>query len=309
MKIINPITIVDAMIGVSTSIAEPSPNETAWSGGGIVYAVGDIRIRATTHRRYKCSLAHTSAASPLPESDPTRWADMAPTDRWAPFDIYTSTAATTVTSLTYVLTPGYFNSLALYGLAGSQYTVTVKDVTGGTVIFNRTGFLSEDPADWYEYLFNVLKIKRTIIFSSIPIRPASEVTITISAATGASVGVGMIVMGDFVSLFGEGLWGGTQHGASAEPVTYSFIKTMDDGTTKIVKRNSATNLRATVVMPRAEADAVLQFVQSVLDVPVAWVATGAAGYAGLTTFGIGSSSLKYDSFGTATLDITVKGLV
>jgi hypothetical protein len=306
MNIINPITITDAMIGAGTTIAEPSATETAWNAA-TNYTVGTVVIRTTTHRKYRNAIAGVDAT--LPENLPTRWQDVGPTDRYAPFDIYTNTAATTVTSLAYVLTPGYFNALALYGLTGAQYTITVKAVTEGSIIFTRTGFLSEDPAGWYEYLFTATKPKTKIIFTDIPIRPTAEVTLTITAAIGVTVAVGMIVLGDYASLSGDGLWGGTEYGASAEPVTYSYIKTEDDGTTKIVKRHSATNLRVSVSMPTEEADAVLQSVQSVLDVPVAWIATGVVGYEGLTTFGIGSSSMKYGSFGTATLDINVKGLV
>ena len=304
MNIINPITITDVMIGAGTSLAEDPT--AAWTSA--TYVVGDERHVVATHRVYKCALAGSSTISP--QLDPTRWADKRPTNKYAPFDIYTSTAASTVTSLTYVLTPGYFNALALYGLTGGQYSVTEKDATGGTNIFTRTGFLTEDPVDWYEYLFVAPKAKKSLVFTGLPIRPAAELTITITAATGVDVGVGIIVPGDLVPLFGTGSFGGTLHGASAEPFTYSYIKTFEDGTTKSVKRLSATNLRVSVAMPREEADAVLQIVQGVLDVPVACIATTAAGYAGLTTFGlISNAPMKYDSFGVATLDLTVKGIV
>lgn len=302
MNIINPIAITPAMM--TSSLAE---DPTAAWVSGTTYAVGDERHLVATNRVYKCAIAGVSSVSP--DLAPTVWANKRPTNKMAPFDIYTSTAATTVTSLTYVLTPGYFNSIALYGLTGTQYTLTVKDATGGAVIFSRSGFLAADPLGWYEYLFNTLKPTNKLFFSGIPIRPASEMTLTITAAAGQPVGIGLIVMGDYVRLSGAGVWGGSQYGASAEPVTYSYIKTLDDGTTQIVKRHSATNLRVSIAMPRAEADAVLQAVQAVLDVPVAWIATDAAGYAGLTAFGIGSGSMKYDSFGVATLDINVKGLV
>ena len=63
------------------------------------------------------------------------------------------------------------------------------------------------------------------------------------------------------------------------------------------------------MMPREEADSVLEALQNVLDVPVAWIATQAKGYAGLTTFGIGSGKMTYDSHCIATLSINVKGLV
>lgn len=303
MNIISPITITAAMIGAGTTLAEDAT--TAWTSA--TYAVGDERHVIATHRVYKCALAGSSTLSP--ELDATRWLDVRPTNKWAPFDIYTSTAAATVTTMTYVLTPGYFNAVALYGMTGSQYSLTVKDAVGGSVIYSRSGFLYADPVGWYEYLFGVLKITDKLIFKEIPIRPAPEITLTITAASGQPVGLGMLVVGDYVSLAGAGSWGGTQYGASAEPVSYSYIKTNDDGSTQIVKRHSATNLRVTIAMPRAEADAVLQSVQSVLDVPVAWIATDAQGYAGLTTFGIGSGSMKYDSFNTANLDITVKGLI
>ena len=302
MNIINPIAITSAMM-TSTLADDPT---AAWVSG-TTYAVGDERHVVATRRVYRNAVAGVSTISP--ELAPTVWVDKRPTNKWAPFDIYTSTAATTVTSLTYVLTPGYFNAVALYGLIGAQYALTVKDAAGGTVIFSRSGFLNADPLGFYEYLFNALKPTSKLVFSGIPIRPMSEVTITITAATGQPVGIGLIAIGDYVSLAGSGTWGGVQYGASAEPVTYSFIKTLDDGTTQIVKRHSATNLRVTIAMPREEADAVLQAVQAVLDVPVAWIATDASGYAGLTAFGIGSGSMKYDSFGAANLDINVKGLV
>lgn len=302
MNIITPITITDAKL-TSSTLAEDTTS--AWTSA--TYAVGDFRHVVATHRVYKCALAGSSTVSP--ELDPTRWVDTRPTNKWAPFDIYTSTAAATVTTMTYVLTPGYFNAIALYGLTGSQYTLTVKDEAGGTTLYTRTGYLYADPIGWYEYLFGALKSVNKLVFTGIPPRPEAEVTLTITAASGEAVGLGMFAVGDYVSLAGEGDWGGALQGASAEPVTYSYIKTNADGTTSIVRRHAATNLRVTVALPRTEADAVLQAMQDVLDVPVAWIATDAQGYVGLTTFGIGSGSMRYDSFSVANFEINVKGLV
>ena len=303
MNIITPITITDAMVGAGTSLAEDATS--AWTSA--TYAVGDERHVVATHRVYKCAVAGSSTVSP--QLDPTRWVDTRPTNKWAPFDIYTSTAAATVTTMTYVLTPGYFNSIALYGLTGSQYTLTVKDTAGGTTIYTRTGYLLADPLGWYEYLFGTARVTNKLVFTDIPPRPAAEITLTITAAASVAVGLGMIAIGDYVSLAGEGDFGGALYGATAEPVTYSYFKTNADGTTSIVRRHAATNLRVTIAMPRTEADAVLQKVQGVLDVPVAWIASAADGYTGLSTFGIGSGSMRYDSFNIANLEINVKGLI
>jgi len=300
MNIITPLTISSF---TTSLVAEDST--TAWAS--YTAAVGDLRHVVSTHRVYKCAVAGTSSISP--ELDPTKWVDIRPTNKGAPFDIYTSTAATATTSISYTLTPGYFNAVALYGLTGAQYALTLKDAPGGTEIWSESGYLLESPTGWYDYLFGTPKPLTKLVFKDLPIRPEAELTITITAASGQPVGIGMIVCGDFVSLAGSGEWGGTQYGASAEPVTYSYIKTADDGTTAIVRRHAGTNLVVSIMMPRNEADAVLQSVQNVLDIPVAWVATDVAGYAGLTTFGIGSGKMTYDSFGIATLSINVKGLI
>lgn len=308
MNIIAPITITDGTGGTANMLASSTLAEdttAAWTSA--TYAVGDFRHVVATHRVYRCAVAGSSTISP--ELDPTRWVNTRPTNRWAPFDIYTSTQAVGVTSFTYVLTPGYFNALYLAGLTGASYSVSVKDAPGGSVIFSASGFLTDDAPDWYEYLFSPVKTRRALVFREIPPRPNAELTITISAGSGAAVGLGLCAVGDYRSLFGDGAWGGPLAGATAEPITYSYINTAADGTVTIVKRTAATNLRVSAVMPRDEADSVLQTIQGVLDVPVAWITTDKQGYAGLTTFGLGSASLSYDSPSTATLQVTVKGLI
>ena len=311
MNILVPITITDAMIGAGTTIAEPAVGETAWVSAGN-YVLGDRRIRATTHRVYECVQAHTGRTA-LPEVDAAYWLDAGPTQRYAPFDTYTSTAATATASITYVLSPGYFNAISLYGLTGAQIVVSVKDAPGGTEIYRypATGAasLTEPPTGWYDYMFGKRRPIQKLVLSNLPIRPTAELTITVTAAAGVAVGIGMINVGDLTPLLGDAEWGGVTGGASAEPTSYSYIKTNDDGTTTIKRRGKSTNLRATVVIPRQKADAALATVQQVLDVPVSWIATTSQGFDGLNVFGIGSCSMSYDSFGIATLQVNVKGLI
>ena len=304
MNILTPLTITDAMILAGTTIAEPDASETAWVSAG-TYTVGQERIRTTTHKVYECVQA-SSGRTALPEVDTAYWLEKRPTLRHAPFDIYKSTAAIAATSLTYVLQPGYFNAISMYGLVGTTADITVKDAPGGATIYSNTVSLLEDALGWWEFLFLPTKQIEKLILTGIPIRPAAEITITL---TGATCAVGMINVGDYKSLMGDGAWGGTQYGAKAEPVSYSYIKTNADGTTTIVRRNAATSMRASVVLPRDQADYALACIQEVLDNPVSWVATNSTGFDGLNVFGLGSGSLSYDSFNIATLDINVKGMI
>ncbi len=311
MNILIPKTITAAMIASGTTVAEPAPGETAWVSGGN-YTERQRVIRATTHRVYECVQTATGRTQ-LPEADPAYWLDAGPTQRFAPFDTYVSTAATATGSISYVLTPGYFNALSLYGLTGTQIVVEVRESPGGAVIYRYpqagAASLTEAPTGWYSYLFLPRRQIARLVLKDIPIRPSAQLTVTVTAATGAPVGIGMINVGDMRPLLGEAEWGGTQGGATAEPISYSYIKTNDDGTTEIKRRHKATNMRASVVMPRERADAALADVQEVLDVPCSWVATTATGFDGLNVFGIGSASMSYDSFGVANLQINVKGLI
>lgn len=307
MNVLVPIAITSAMIIAGTTIAEPAASETAWVSGG-TYVLGDRRIRAATHRVYECVQAHTGRAA-LPEVDVNYWLDAGPSQRYAPFDWYVSTAAIATTSLTYVLQPGFFNAISVYGLTGGTIAVTVKDAPGGTTLYSYTTYLTEPPFGEYEYLFSPPRPITKLILTDIPISPSAELTITVAASAGAAVGIGMINCGDFRSLVGGGRWGGTEYGSSADPVSYSYIKICDDGTSEIKKRSKATNMSASVIVPQESGDYALSCIQEVLDIPVSWIATGAAGYAGLNVFGLGSGRVSYDSPGHVKLTLNVKGFI
>jgi hypothetical protein len=306
MNVLVPITITDSML-VSSTIAEPASGETAWVSGG-TYALSDRRIRTTTHRVYECVKAHIGVTT-LPENDTVNWLDVGPTLRWAAFDNEVSTPSSAVTPLTYVLQPGFFNAVAFYGMDGADISAIVKDAPGGTVIFSYSGSLQEPPIDWYEWLFSPIRPLSKLVLRDIVPYPEAELTISITATAGTTVSAGMIAIGDMRLLIGDAEWGGTEYGATAEPVDFSYIKTEFDGTTSIKKRRNATDMRVRVVMPRESADYALSTMQEVLSVPAAWIATDAPGFAGLNVFGLGTGSLGYDSNGHAVFSIYVKGLV
>ena len=103
--------------------------------------------------------------------------------------------------------------------------------------------------------------------------------------------------------------GGTLGGAQAEPRSNSYFKMNDDGSVTIRRRVAATDLSIRAAMPRTKADQALALMQSVLDVPVACIATNTSGYDGLNVFGLASARLVYASGNTAEIDITVKGMI
>lgn len=292
------------MIGAGCTLTEDPTS--VWTSG--TYSVGDLRHVVATHRVYKCAIAGSSTISP--ELDPTRWTDMRPTNKFAPFDIYTSTQATsTTTDIVYPITAKFCNAIALYGLVGATYSIVIKDAVGGSVIWSRSGTLKKHGKGWYSYFFGTRSQVTKLAFLNLPIRPAAEITITISSSSTGTRSIGLIALGKARPLTGL-LQGGTEFGSSAEPVSYSYIKTEADGTTKIIRRNSGTNLRCKVFIEQAQADNALGILQDCLDIPVACIASEADGYNGLSAFGlISSSPVQYDGPTHAYIDMNVKGLV
>lgn len=304
-QILVPIEITDSML-TSSSIAEPAAGEAAWVSGA-TYAIGDEAIRTQTHRVYRRETA--GAGTTPPEDDTTNWTDIRPTKRWAMFDGEISTQSDDVEELEVVLTPGFFNAVPLYGLEGEEVQLVVKDAPGGSVVFDETVQLIEPVPDWYEWYFSPIKASSKHLFTGITPYPDAEITLTVRAGTGVTAKCGMAAVGDLRALITGDGWGGTLGGAKAEPRSFSYIKTELDGTTRIVRRRSATDANFAIAMPRAAADYALASVQEVLDVPCAVIAAASSGFQGLNNFGLVSGSLSYDSFNAATLTISVKGLV
>lgn len=299
MKIINPATITDAMI-----TSAPEDATAAWTAG--TYAIGDERHVVATHKVYKCAIAGASSVSP--ELDPTRWAEMRWTNRWACFVRTTTQASKGTTSLTVKVRPGFCNAAAFYGLVGTSYTLTVTDGAGGPTIYTRSGMLYRDAVDWYDVLFGPLDQQDRLFFTGIPLVVDPEIILTVTSATGNPVAVGMFDVGDLQPLYDESSWGGLLAGSNVDVVTKSRIKLSDDGTELEIKNGAAANtIKGDLVMPREALDAVMLVLRRVHNVPVSVIGVTKRPYAQqIHTFGIVQGSGTYDVHGRVSL--TVPGI-
>lgn len=304
-----PLAITNAMVSSST-IAEPAAGETEWNAA-TSYTVGQECILAATHRVYTNLIAGVNSTPPnlATTGAAPRWLDTRPTNKWAAFDAQINTQSSTVTPLTYVLLPGMFNGIALYGLDGATLDISVKDAPGGTVVYTNSIVLQESPIDYYDYYFGTIKPLSKCIIKDIVPYANPEVTITITAAAGVTVKVGMIAIGDMRSLVSSADTGGPQRGAKAKPVTYSYIGTDIYGNTKIIRRSKATDMDISVFLHKNDADAALATIQEVLDVPAAWIGCDVPGFAGLNVFGLASGDVSYEGPNHAVISINVKGLI
>lgn len=304
---IDPIAITDAQVLAGTSLAEDPT--TAWAAG--TFSIGDERHVVATHRVYRDAIGGASSISP--EFEPTRWKDMRPTNKWAPFDEYTDTAAETTTAdIEYVLASRFVNSIALYGLDGSGVAVTVKDEPGGTEIYRypETGYaqLKRSAKGYWDYAYGERRKRTSMVLRGLPIRPNAEITIEIVASSSQRRAVGMIVRGKWRNLVGDG-FGGVLEDAEVNPKTYTYRETQADGRQRLVVRGSSKDLRFSIVMARENADQAAQAMEDLLSRPVAWVVSTQPGFAGLTAFGIAQRApIRYRNQ-LAYIDLSIEGYV
>lgn len=304
-RILMPLTVTPAMVVTGTTIAEPDTTrgEVAWLVG-TAYTIGQ---RITNAGSVWEAVAASTGVTP--GTDATKWLRFGPTNRTAAFDEYTTTRSVGTTSITYVLRPGFLNGLRLDGLEGVKLVVTLKDVPGGSVILTRTVDLFEQALGLYELLFSPLRALRVVSFDDLPLQPNPELTITISAASGAAVGVGSIMMGDWRTLMGTGRFGGAQYGARMTRKSYTYWDEKDDGTYNLVRRPSARNVDCSVVIDSGQAMYADALLEEVTDRLVAFEASSLPKYGYLNTAGFVSGDITADNFAVTTLDLTIKGSI
>ena len=306
-RILVPITVTAAMLSAGTSIAEPDTGrgEVAWVASAS-YTVDQLRTYSGSV--YSCVKAHTGSAV-APPDDKINWLRKGPTNRMAAFDDYTTTRSVGTTSITFVIRPGFINGLRLDGLEGIQLVATLKDAPGGTVIWTETVELWEQATGLYELLFSPLSNLRMVPFDNLPLSPDPELTITITAASGAPVGVGSIMLGDWRSLLGGGTFGGVQYGARMVRKSYTYWDEKDDGTYSLIRRPSKRDVSCSVAIDSEQAMYADALLEEITDRLVAFEATDLPKYGYLNTSGFVSGDITADNFSVTTLDLTIKGSI
>ena len=271
MKVVKPTTLTAAML-VSTDAAE---TYSAWNAA-TAYVLDDIVLRTTTERLYQRLVAGTTATAP--ESDTVNWLDIAPSNKWAMFDGEISTATTKSTSLTVVLKPGYVNSLALFGLVGSNLAVTVRDALAGNIVYT----LSQDLdgtiiADWYQYFFEPVVQLAELVLTDLP--PYGDAHITVVLTGTGTVECGICLVGTFYPL------GDTQYGASVGIIDYSRKETDAFGVTTFVRRAYSKRMSAKLMLDNVQMNKVQRVLADLRATPCAWIGVDDSTYAPLVVYG------------------------
>lgn len=275
MRVIDPITITDAML-ISSTVPEPDTGETEWSHL-IDYVVNDVVMRASLHKKYRC-IAPIKSDTP-PESDADNWAYIGGTNKWAMFDDTSAATVETSSPLTAVIAPGICNSLAILGIAGQTLTITITDGAGGPTVYSRTIELDVSVVtDWYQYFFEPFTTRQVVILNDLPPYPNARITISLSGT--GDVSIAHAIVGTSYDL------GATLYGATAGIRDYSRKQT--DETTGVVtleQRRFSKTMRARFFLDDAAVNAVHSRLEGLRATPCVWVGSDREDLEPLVIFG------------------------
>jgi hypothetical protein len=277
MSIIKPTVLTDAML-VSSSI--PETEYSLWNAA-TSYTVGQRVIRLTTHHVYENLIAGVNSG--LPEANTTgttpRWLDIGADNTWAMFDNKVGTVSTATTSLTVVTTPGSVSGIGLLGLVGKQCIVSMKNQTGGTVVYTKTVPLDGTIiTSFYDWFFEDYVQLSDITLTDLPGQYTNP-EITLSVTSTGSVGCGTYSFGKLYPL------GSTQYGSTVGIISYS-VKTYDTfGNITIVKRANSKRNSLKVMTAKADFNKIYKLLSGLDSVPCIYVGTTYDGYEPTIVYG------------------------
>lgn len=281
-SIITPTKLTDAMLVSSTA---PEADYAVWAAG--TFAVGAKRIMTTgIHRIYECLLAHTSTdASGAPNLNQTgtapKWLELGPTNKWAMFDDKIGTISTLASPLTVVIKPGPVGGLALLELSGRTAEISLKDQTGGVVVYSRTVDLDGTiVTSFFDWFFAEFEQKTDLTLTDLPSQFFNgELTVSVTS-TADSVGCGVCLVGKVSSL------GQTQMGATIGIISYSVKQTDAFGNLTIVKRQNSKRGSFRMIVDKSDLNRVYRTLAAADSVLCIYVATEAPGYEPLVLYGV-----------------------
>ena len=271
MKVIQPVIFQTSQL-LSTTAVETYSNYAA----GTTYSIGNKVVYGT--RIYE-SLVNSNLGN-QPDTNPTKWLDIAPTNRYACFDNTISTQTSGTSPLVIEVKPGKVtNSLALLNISGgTSLQIEVKDNVGGDVVYTKTVNLDGTQVlDWYMYFFEPYDFRDTVVVTDIPPYTNSVIKITITGSS--TVSLGNFVYGTATEI------GDVQYGVTVGIRDYSVKDTDDFGNTIFVKRAFSRRMEPQLFLENTKLRYVYNLLSELRATPTVWVGSEDAGYEPLVIFG------------------------
>jgi hypothetical protein len=270
-KIVEPITVDDTKFGASlTDLNEPEPGiDPALWNAATAYVVGDRALRTTTHSIYQRRVDGTTPTAP--ESDPTNWVRVGPSNKWAMWDTANSSQTQKANDFSFYLFQGpsdLSDHLVFDNVDADVIRVTVWNAALRQVLYDRSIMLrTRSISGWWDYFFERWVYAKTAVFDMLPMIAGVVFAVTVTK-TGGVAKVGTCVAGRGRELADTSM--GVEFGIR----DYSTKETDEFGNTTIVERDYKKRMDLPLRVNNAEIDALAEFLTSYRATPALYMGAG-----------------------------------
>lgn len=261
LKVVKPLVITPAMV-TDSNLTEA---DYATYAAGTTYALA-ARV-VYNHGIYESLQAANLGKTP--DSNPTWWIYVSPTNKFKAFDTVNSTQTTNSTTIYYKIVPGVsVPSISALNLTGaSSIRIKVTDSTYG-VIYDTTTDLTSLPksSDWWAWTFGTRTVTTVSVGLDIPSTPSATIEITLTGTTALAVGV--ILLGQSYEV-----GSGVKYGARVGIQDYSRKETNEWGDTVLTQRSFAKRATFDLQLEKQEVDSFYNFLAENRATPCLWIGT------------------------------------
>lgn len=256
MIVIPPIDCTATGVLVSSN----ATNATAWSNA-TTYAADDV----ISYENRNWISVQAGNLNKIPGSEPLWWVDDGPTNKMAMFDSSVQTKTMTTGGLEFTVKSGRATAIGLMGLIGQALTITVRDGSGGPVIYTTSKTLQIGAGTYYGFCFADFVQQSDICFTGILGTYDGHVTIEITGAGETSCGLCVIGTESYI---GEAL-----HGFSfqLEDRGRQYLDALGNPVT--VERGYSRGCSGSISSDRNSFNRLMTIYQSMINIPCLWVAS------------------------------------
>lgn len=299
MYAVNPLTITSAML--TSSIPEPDTGETVWTAG--TYTLGTRRINTTTHRVYEVVADPSTSDDPLVgiTKTPKTWVDVGPTNRWAMFDGVNNTQSSGA-DISVDIVPGRIvNTVAGVNVTGAE-TVTITVTSASLAVpwtYDVPMVDNSMIADYYDWFFSDLILRTEFVVNNLPSYSDAEINVL---ADGANVGIGSLLIGR------EQYIGVSDYGGNLSSLNFGSVTEDSFGNVRFTPGNKAKLTEIPVTIDTIRIGYTYNLLNSLLDVPTVFYATGTIDDPTLTFGYIRQHRLNFKSPSKSDMTLQIRGL-
>ena len=299
LQIIASTRVADSML-VSSSITE---NEHPVYNAGTTYAKGARVIKS--HTVFESVQADNLGHDPMGQDAAKWWGKVGPTNKWAAFDLSSSTKALMTGDSYFELRSGQsISSVMLINCAGIQ-SVRLRLIEDGVThvdqLHSMAAVMSE--ATWYSWFFDSRVNKTRLIVSDLPARPLATLRIDIYPIGGETASVGTVQFGRSYKV---GI--GVKTGVTLERLDFSSAEEnkYTGEIDYLMPRPPGKRQQLTVVLDQSEFDATDALLDRLVGVPCMFIVPGP--FKALSLWGyLPGSSQSVPYVNAPELNITIRG--